>query len=171
MNEITQSGPEFPQGELWVFGYGSLMWRPGFEFIEQVPARLIGEHRALCVYSFDHRGTPEKPGLVLGLDRGGACRGVAFRVASKLRGKTVEYLLSREQTTNVYREVLRSVWLGNEPRQRVSALTYVVDRGHVQYAGRLSPAEQLRHVLQGHGQSGVNRDYVLATVKAIEAEG
>ena len=71
----------------------------------------------------------------------------------------------------MYREVKRSVWLENEARQRVSALVYVVDRGHVQYAGRLSPAEQLRHVLQGHGQSGVNRDYVLATVKAIEAEG
>ncbi len=154
-----------------MFGYGSLMWRPGFEFIEQAPARLIGEHRALCVYSFDHRGTPEKPGLVLGLDRGGACRGVAFRVASKLRGKTVEYLRSREQTTNVYREVSRSVWLGNEPRQRVSALTYVVDRGHVQYAGRLSLAEQLRFVQQGHGRSGNNRDYVLSTVRSIEAQG
>ena len=162
---------ELSKGDLWVFGYGSLMWRPGFEFIEQVPARLIGEHRALCVYSFDHRGTPEKPGLVLGLDRGGACRGVAFRVAAKQRGEVVDYLRSREQTTHVYREVMRSVWLENEARQRVSALAYVVDRGHVQYAGRLSLADQLRHVLQGHGQSGVNRDYVLATVKAIEAEG
>ena len=165
------SETELSKADLWVFGYGSLMWRPGFEFIEHVPARLIGEHRALCVYSFDHRGTPEKPGLVLGLDRGGACRGVAFRVAAKRRGDTIDYLRSREQTTHVYREVMRSVWLENEGRERVSALAYVVDRGHVQYAGRLSPAEQLRHVLQGHGQSGVNRDYVLATVKAIEAEG
>ena len=159
------------QGDLWVFGYGSLMWRPGFDFIERVPARLIGEHRALCVYSFVHRGTPEKPGLVLGLDRGGACRGIAFRVAEKHRAATVAYLREREQVTSVYREVMRSVWLENEARQRVSALTYVVDRGHVQYAGRLSLAEQLRHVRQGHGQSGINRDYVLATVKAIEAEG
>jgi len=159
------------QGDLWVFGYGSLMWRPGFEFIEQVPARLIGEHRALCVYSFDHRGTPEKPGLVLGLDRGGACRGVAFRVAAKHRNDTVDYLRGREQTTNVYREVMRSVWLENQARQRVSALTYVVDRGHVQYAGRLSLTEQLRYVQQGHGRSGNNRDYVLATVKSIEAQG
>jgi glutathione-specific gamma-glutamylcyclotransferase len=162
---------EMSKGDLWVFGYGSLMWRPGFEFIEQVPARLIGEHRALCVYSFDHRGTPEKPGLVLGLDRGGACRGIAFRVAARHRNGTVEYLRSREQTTNVYREVMRSVWLENEARQRVSALAYVVDRGHVQYAGRLSLAQQLRHVQQGHGRSGNNRDYVLSTVKSIEAQG
>ena len=159
------------QGDLWVFGYGSLMWRPGFEFIEQVPARLIGEHRALCVYSFDHRGTPEKPGLVLGLDRGGACRGVAFRVAAEQRSDTVDYLRSREQTTSVYHEVMRSVWLENEARQRVSALAYVVDRGHVQYAGRLSLAEQLRYVQQGHGRSGNNRDYVLSTVKSIEEQG
>ena len=159
------------KGDLWVFGYGSLMWRPGFEFIEQVPARLIGEHRALCVYSFDHRGTPEKPGLVLGLDRGGACRGIAFRVAGSRRDATVDYLRAREQTTNVYREVTRSVWLENAARERVSALTYVADRGHVQYAGRLSLAEQLRHVQHAHGRSGNNRDYVLATVKSIEAQG
>jgi len=162
---------EFSKGDLWVFGYGSLMWRPGFEFIEKVPARLIGEHRALCVYSFVHRGTPEKPGLVLGLDRGGACRGIAFRIAEQHRAATIAYLREREQVTSVYREVMRSVWLEDDARQRVSALAYVVDRGHVQYAGRLSLAEQLRHVLQGHGQSGINRDYVLATVKAIEAEG
>jgi len=159
------------KADLWVFGYGSLMWRPGFEFIEQVPARLIGEHRALCVYSFDHRGTPEKPGLVLGLDRGGACRGIAFRVAGSLHDATVAYLRAREQTTNVYREVTRSVWLDNAARERVSALTYVADRGHVQYAGRLSLAEQLRYVQHGYGRSGNNRDYVLETVKAIEAQG
>jgi glutathione-specific gamma-glutamylcyclotransferase len=171
MSAITLNDTGFSTGDLWVFGYGSLMWRPGFDFIERVPARLIGEHRALCVYSFVHRGTPEKPGLVLGLDRGGACRGIAFRVAEKHSTATIAYLREREQVTSVYREVKRSVWLENEARERVSALVYVVDRGHAQYAGRLSLAEQLRHVLQGHGQSGVNRDYVLATVKAIEAEG
>src|SRR4051812_35901953 len=171
MSAITLNDTEFQAGDLWVFGYGSLMWRPGFEFIERVPARLIGEHRALCVYSFVHRGTPEKPGLVLGLDRGGACRGVAFRVAANNATSTIAYLREGEQVTSVYREVKRSVWLENEARERISALVYVVDRGHVQYAGRLSPDEQLRHVLQGHGQSGINRDYVLATVKAIEAEG
>jgi cation transport protein ChaC len=171
MAAMTLRENESSKADLWVFGYGSLMWRPGFEFLERVPARLIGEHRALCVYSFVHRGTAEKPGLVLGLDRGGACRGIAFRVAGKNRAATVAYLRAREQVTSVYREVTRSVWLENDPRQRVGALVYVVDRGHVQYAGQLSLVEQLHHVLQGHGQSGANRDYVLSTVKAIEAEG
>jgi cation transport protein ChaC len=171
MSEINLPSVTTGKGDLWVFGYGSLMWRPGFDFEERVPARLVGEHRALCVYSFVHRGTPEKPGLVLGLDRGGACRGIAFRVAEKNSADVVAYLRGREQVTSVYREVMRSVWLENDARQRVSALAYVVDRGHVQYAGRLSLAEQHRHVIQGHGQSGANRDYVTATVKAIEAEG
>ena len=171
MASTAYPDPMTADGDLWVFGYGSLMWRPGFDFIEQSPARLIGEHRALCVYSFVHRGTPEKPGLVLGLDRGGTCRGVAFRVAAGKRAATVAYLREREQVTSVYREVVRSIWLENETRARVSALVYVVDRGHVQYAGRLAPAEQLRFVRQGHGQSGINRDYVLATVEAIEAQG
>src|SRR5271155_2609025 len=171
MSVETLSETELSKADLWVFGYGSLMWRPGFEFVEQVPARLIGEHRALCVYSFDHRGTPEKPGLVLGLDRGGACRGIAFRIGAARRDRVIRYLREREQTTRVYREVMRSVWLENEARERVSALAYVVDRGHVQYAGRLSLAEQLRYVRQGHGRSGNNRDYVLATVKSIEKQG
>jgi cation transport protein ChaC len=158
-------------GDLWVFGYGSLIWRPGFEFVERVEARLVGAHRALCVYSFVHRGTPERPGLVLGLDQGGACRGMAYRVAAGKRAETVAYLRAREQATMVYRESVRSVWLRGGPEQRISALCYVVDRGHPQYAGRLSLDQQLHHVRQGHGRSGPNRDYVLATVAALEELG
>ena len=84
--------------DLWVFAYGSLMWRPGFDYLERHEGRLIGAHRALCVYSFVHRGTPEKPGLVLGLDHGGACRGIVYRVAARKRAATIEYLRSRDAT-------------------------------------------------------------------------
>jgi cation transport protein ChaC len=162
---------EHTDGDLWVFAYGSLMWRPGFDYAERVPARLIGLHRALCVYSFVHRGTPEKPGLVLGLDRGGACRGIAYRVDGPARAGTVAYLRAREQVTMVYREVWRDVLLGGEPERRARALVYVVDRGHSQYAGRLDIEQQLHFVRQGHGHSGANRDYVLATVGELEAQG
>jgi cation transport protein ChaC len=162
---------ELADEDLWVFAYGSLMWRPGFAHLERAPARLIGLHRALCVYSFVHRGTPEKPGLVLGLDRGGACRGIAYRVARAVGPQTIAYLRAREQVTMVYREAWRDVALAGEPERRVRALVYVVDRGHPQYAGRLDLEQQLRHVRQGHGNSGANRDYVLATVSEIEAQG
>jgi cation transport protein ChaC len=157
--------------DLWVFGYGSLIWRPDFDHVERQPARLTGAHRALCVFSHVHRGTPERPGLVLGLDLGGACRGVAYRVTAKKRAEVIAYLRGREQVTSVYRETLRAVTLLSEPQRRVTALVYMIDRGHIQYAGRLGLAEQLHLVRQGHGHSGPNRDYVLATVKALEGLG
>ena len=157
--------------DLWVFAYGSLMWRPDFPYVERLEARLVGAHRALCVYSFVHRGTPERPGLVLGLDRGGTCRGIAYRVTAATRTDTVTYLRAREQVTSVYRECLRPIRLKREDEARVQALCYMVDRGHAQYAGRLSLEQQLHHVRQGHGQSGANRDYVIATVAALEQLG
>ncbi|HZS63666.1 MAG TPA: gamma-glutamylcyclotransferase [Xanthobacteraceae bacterium] len=165
--------PAFDQlaEDLWVFAYGSLMWRPGFAFAERVAARAVGAHRGLCVYSFVHRGTPERPGLVLGLDIGGTCRGIAYRVSARDRGATVAYLREREQVTAVYRECTRSVWLLGERERRVEALCYMVDRSHPQYAGRLSAAEQLRLVRQGHGKAGPNIDYVLSTVQELEAQG
>ena len=118
-----------------------------------------------------HRGTPQTPGLVLGLDRGGNCRGIAYRVAAQLRAQTIEYLRGREQVTMVYRETMRPVWLDDDPQQNVQALCYMVDRGHVQYAGRLTLERQLHFVRQGHGRSGNNRDYVLDAVKEIERQG
>jgi glutathione-specific gamma-glutamylcyclotransferase len=162
---------EQDEGDLWVFAYGSLMWRPGFDHLERVPARIIGAHRSLCVLSHVHRGTPERPGLVLGLDRGGTCRGIAYRVTQSQRDATIRYLREREQINNVYREVMRSIWLLAEPERRVEALCYVVDRGHPQYAGRMSLEQQLHYVRQGHGRSGANRDYVISTVAELEALG
>ncbi|MFY9839598.1 MAG: gamma-glutamylcyclotransferase [Xanthobacteraceae bacterium] len=166
-NTAVNTGSE----DLWIFAYGSLMWRPGFDFVDRVHARLIGLHRALCVFSFVHRGTPERPGLVLGLNRGGMCRGIAYRVAAASRAQTIAYLRGREQVTTVYVETVRQIELEDRARRRVRALCYIVDRSHVQYAGRLTLAESLHHVRQGHGQSGPNRDYVLETVRALEALG
>jgi len=164
--------PQSPANEdLWVFGYGSLMWRPGFPYLERTPARLVGLHRALCVYSYVHRGTPEKPGLVLGLDRGGACRGIAYRVAATDRRTTIAYLREREQVTSVYLETYRRIALATTPPRNATALLFLVDRSHPQYAGRLDLERQIHLVRQGHGRSGANRDYVLSTAAEIEAQG
>jgi cation transport protein ChaC len=171
MTIIAPSPSRPAPDDLWVFGYGSLIWNPGFAFVEQAPARLIGAHRALCIYSLVHRGTPERPGLVLGLDRGGVCHGVAFRVAAARREATIAYLRAREQVTNVYRETVRQVVLDHDGGRRARALVYVADRRHPQYAGALSADEQLRLVRQGHGGAGPNAAYVLSTVAALESRG
>jgi len=155
----------------WVFGYGSLMWRPGFDYLERRSARLFGAHRSLCVFSHVHRGTPEKPGLVLGLDHGGSCRGIAFQIAESKWDETIAYLREREQATSVYREVMRPIAFIDPPNLEAKALCYLVDRAHGQYAGALSRERQFELVRQGEGHSGVNRDYVLATVKELEALG
>jgi cation transport protein ChaC len=146
---------------LWVFGYGSLMWRPGFDFVEKSLSAVRGFHRALCIYSHVHRGSPERPGLVLGLDRGGSCHGVAYRIAAPHWPSTLAYLRSREQATAVYLE--RQVKARLDDGRLVTALTYIADRSHAQYAGKLPRQELLRLVRQGHGQSGRNPDYVRNT--------
>lgn len=147
--------------EHWVFAYGSLMWRPGFDAAERRLARIEGYHRALCVYSHVHRGTREKPGLVLGLDQGASCQGVAYRVATPAWEGVLAYLRERELVTHVYHEVLAPVVL--DDGRHVAALTYVVDPAHPQYAARLDRETALRFVRQGVGQSGPNVDYVCST--------
>jgi cation transport protein ChaC len=156
------------QHDLWIFGYGSLMWRPGFDFEEAQPARLYGFHRSFCVYSWHHRGTQQRPGLVLGLDRGGSCLGRAFRVADANADAVVRYLDEREMVTSVYRPLAHLVHL---PDRMVTARAYVVDRGHAQYAGKLSVEEQARQIEGARGVSGVNTEYLASTVAHLDEMG
>lgn len=156
-------------GDFWVFGYGSLMWRPGFAHVETQRAHLHGHRRALCVRSWVHRGTQETPGLVLGLDRGGSCVGMAFRVPGALTEEVMAYLRERELVTHVYLE--RQVRLRLEDSQMVSAVTYVCDRSHVQYAGAMDASEAAAIVRSARGQSGPNADYVRNTVSHMQALG
>ena len=160
-----------PGEPLWVFGYGSLMWNPGFAYEECVPGKLIGAHRSFCVKSVHWRGTPEKPGLVLGLDRGGACVGIAFRVAPEQAEATLAYLREREQVTNIYREAVRRVWLKDGSTRAVPAVVFLVDRGHAQYAGQITAEERLHLIRQGHGVGGPNADYVTATARHLAELG
>jgi glutathione-specific gamma-glutamylcyclotransferase len=155
--------------DFWVFGYGSLMWNPGFEVLERRPAKMHGVHRALCVHSWVHRGTQDRPGLVLGLDRGGSCHGVALRAPGKARNEIIDYLRARELVTRVYEEKWRAAILGNG--SKVMALTYLVDRMHEQYAGRLADSEIAEIVHTSHGKSGANREYVLNTLLHLRESG
>ncbi|MBL1257560.1 gamma-glutamylcyclotransferase [Methylocystis sp. Sn-Cys] len=151
--------------DLWVFGYGSLMWRPGFDYVESALAWVHGYHRSLCIFSHVHRGTPERPGLVLGLDKGGSCQGVAFRVAAKEREKTVQYLRERELVTAVYLE--KTVGVRFAEGGCANALAYVVDRSHCQYAGRLPYDEMTKLIAEGCGLAGDNPAYVRNTYEHL----
>lgn len=153
----------FTEGEdIWVFGYGSLMWRPGFPYIEKTEARLYGYHRRFCVYSHVYRGSPEAPGLVLGLDRGGSCRGMAFRVAAGDAAQTLDYLDDRELIYSVYKPV--RVSLRTPERAPLKAHTYVVKPGDRQHAMGLSDDELIDLLVSRQGQSGTNLDYLRNTV-------
>lgn len=157
--------------DFWVFGYGSLMWRPGFAFEEATPARLTGAHRSLCIYSVVHRGTPRRPGLVLGLDTGGSCEGVAFRLAPSRIRETLLYLRAREQVTRVYRESFLPLQLHDGPNTSLRGLCYRADQRHPQYAGYLPLAMQAHLVRRGRGRSGKNTDYVANTLHHLEEMG
>jgi len=157
--------------DFWVFAYGSLMWQPDFDYSDRRKATLEGYSRALCIYSWVHRGTREAPGLVFGLDEGGRCEGFAFQIPGPAVRDTVAMLRKRELVTNVYQEVLKPLQLTGDDPRTVMALFYSAVRTHEQYAGTLSHDEQLRFVRQGVGQSGVNTHYVLNTHNHLQQEG
>jgi cation transport protein ChaC len=153
----------------WVFGYGSLMWRPGFPYQERRPATLHGRRRAFCIYSVHHRGTPERKGLVLGLAPGGAVRGAAFRVADPDWLTVHAYLKEREQPTETYVEAEIAVRLADG--RRVKALGFLSDVTHPQWAGRLGFEEQARLIAGSRGLSGRNIDYLRDLVEHLRHDG
>jgi cation transport protein ChaC len=161
--------PDALAGIEWVFAYGSLMWNPGFSFLERQPARLDGFHRAFCIYSHHYRGTPQRPGLVLGLDAGGGCRGVALRIAPQDRDAVIAYLNERELTGYAYRPAI--VGAEVDGGRHVSAYTFVTDPTHPQYAGDLGLERSAELIMAASGQSGLNRDYLMNTLSQLESLG
>ena len=162
------STPKNP-GDLWIFGYGSLMWHPGFAFAERAPALLRGYHRAFCIYSHRYRGTKERPGLVLGLRPGGSCYGIAYRVGARDRPSALAYLTEREMLGKVYHERFLPVTLADG--RRVPALAYVVNRTHPNYSGRLSVARTAAVIAEAKGERGASLDYLVNTVRHLDEIG
>jgi glutathione-specific gamma-glutamylcyclotransferase len=153
--------------DIWIFGYGSLMWKPGFPHDEAVIGRVTGYRRCFCIYSTNHRGSGTRPGLVLGLDRGGVCDGVALRVTPSHARATLDYLRDREQVHGVYRETLVPVQLIDGTHRTVMAQAYIVERAHPSYAGQLTLTQQARLITGARGVSGANLDYLINTVEQL----
>ena len=161
--EIGQFLERLPRGDLWVFGYGSLMWSPGFRHAEQRAGLVRGYHRALCIVSSRYRGTPEKPGLVMGLCRGGSCWGIAFRVPAACVRRVLRALWKREMLNKVYVPTLVPVTVGQ--KRRIRALAFVADTSHRQFVRELDLHGRARLVAQGIGQRGRCVDYIRNTLE------
>ena len=158
-----------PPHDFWIFAYGSLMWDPGFPHREARPARLPGFHRAFCLYSEGYRGTRERPGLVLGLDRGGSCIGRAFKVAREDGPEVARYLDEREMSGGAYDP--RWVEVRFEDGRHARAYAYVIDRSCPRYAGRLEPARIAEIIAHAAGERGSNFDYLVNTVRHMDDLG
>jgi glutathione-specific gamma-glutamylcyclotransferase len=153
---------------VWIFAYGSLMWNPEMPFAERRPALLRGYHRSFCLYSRDYRGTPERPGLVLGLDRGGSCRGIAYRLPPDKLEPAIDRVWAREMAGEVYR--MCPVMVAT-PQGPVAAYAFVVRRDRPDYAGRISAEEMARIIAVAEGGRGTGRDYLASTVRHLEELG
>jgi cation transport protein ChaC len=156
-------------GSLWVFGYGSLIWDPGFPVAERRIGRVEGWHRSFCMRSIHHRGTMEQPGLVLALDRaeGASCLGVAFRVTDGAEAATIAALRERELVSSAYLETRVAV---ETDGGSLEALVYVIDPDHVQYC-HLDLDEQARIIAEAVGGRGANRDYLWSTAAHLAELG
>ncbi|WP_322998147.1 gamma-glutamylcyclotransferase [Castellaniella sp.] len=156
------------RSDLWIFGYGSLIWRPEFDFLESRQARIHGYHRALCLWSRINRGTPAQPGLVFGLDLGGACTGRAFRIAADRVPDTMHALWLREMPSGAYIPRWLRCHTFDGP---VPGLVFTMDRQDDGYAHGLSTGQIVAAVRQGHGRYGACTDYVLETARALNEAG
>jgi cation transport protein ChaC len=155
-------------GDVWLFGYGSLLWNPAFHFVERRVALLRGWHRRFCLWTHLGRGSPERPGLVLGLEQGGSCQGIAFRIAAGDVEEELEILWRREMVTGAY----RPVWLAvNTARARITALTFVIDPSHERYARDLPEERIVEVVATAGGALGPCAEYLLNTVAHLEQLG
>ncbi len=167
----TQEAQESRETPLWIFGYGSLMWDPGFPHAGRSIARLAGYRRGFFMWSWHYRGTRERPGLVLALDRaaGSTCAGVAFRVRARDREEVLACLRARELISYAYEEATVEITL--ESGERVRALTYVVNRAHEQYAGHLPPARAAEIIARAQGTRGANAEYLANTAAHLRELG
>ncbi|MCC6197092.1 MAG: gamma-glutamylcyclotransferase [Burkholderiales bacterium] len=152
----------------WVFAYGSLLWNPIFPFAEARPVTLRGLHRRFCLYSMATRGTRDTPGLVLGLDRGGACTGVAYRLPSPVAIDELHLLWRREMVTGAYHPKWVAVQAGD---RRMIALTFRVRHDHPQYAGKLPVDTEARIIARAAGAFGSSLDYLARTRVALVTHG
>ncbi len=162
-------GIDYPGGDFWVFAYGSLMWNPEFDYLRSETARLDDYHRCLCLWSVEYRGTPQQPGLVMGLDNGGSCLGRAFLISEKNAPEIIARLNEREMITGAYKSSLEPLQLGTG--ERVDGVCLVARHDHPQYAPRLARQLIIDLVKRAHGRRGSNREYVLNTVSHLREMG
>ncbi len=145
------------------------MWNPGFKFIESCSARIYGVHRSLCIRSVRYRGTHNQPGLVFGLDHGGSCAGMGYRIEPVKQREVADYLQEREMLNDIYIPSMRKIHLADG--RRVEALAFVVKQHHSSYVKDLSLHERAEIVANAKGQRGPNIDYVLSTLNTLQSIG
>jgi glutathione-specific gamma-glutamylcyclotransferase len=159
-----------PSGNLWIFAYGSLVWNPAIRFEESRVADIQGWHRAFCLSTPVGRGTPQQPGLVLGLERGGACRGVAYRIAERAIASELSILWSREMLMGGYKPIWVDL-IGEDGKKFGVATSFAIDANHEQYAGDLPHDEKIRRLSIARGSWGSSADYLFRTIQALRKHG
>ena len=168
IEQVLACAPDAGSDSIWVFGYGSLMWNPAFHFAERRTARIHGYHRQFCLWARAGRGSPERPGLMLGIEPGGSCNGVAYRIAPELVRSELDVLWRREMNSMAY----RPSWVAARTRDgMVNAVTFAVNRSHERYIGDLDFVSTARYLAQGAGPLGLCCDYLFETVAHLRELG